>query len=217
MPHDDLIGQVRLRAYDPAQRLRTVYVPLRWLVREYGQEASERVQHLRGNVSADPYSLDYEAALHAGASEAVAFFREAPRQPPYPPVPPADLLASEARIGCRLPELLRRVYTEIANGGFGPDYGILGITPTGHREGGGTAAEVYEAFPAVSRRLGFPVAYGGCQLYWLVSLTKQDNPVCLWDEAGWNEWEHPIEAGILLTVPSLAEWLQDWADGRDSW
>ncbi|WP_229843519.1 hypothetical protein [Streptomyces chryseus] len=35
---------------------------------------------------------------------------------------------AERAIGRRLPELLRRVYTEVANGGFGPDRGLASLT-----------------------------------------------------------------------------------------
>jgi hypothetical protein len=44
--------------------------------------------------------------------------------------PPADQFAvarAEASLGLRIPELLKRIYTEIANGGFGPGYGVLGV------------------------------------------------------------------------------------------
>jgi hypothetical protein len=32
-------------------------------------------------------------------------------------------------MGVRLPDLLRAVYTAIGNGGFGPGYGLLPLTP----------------------------------------------------------------------------------------
>jgi hypothetical protein len=43
--------------------------------------------------------------------------------------------SSEKRLGFRLPQLLRRIYTEVGNGGFGPFYGFLGL------EGGATLGE----------------------------------------------------------------------------
>lgn len=35
----------------------------------------------------------------------------------------------EARLGVRLPHLLKRLHTEIGNGGFGPGYGLLTLSP----------------------------------------------------------------------------------------
>jgi hypothetical protein len=40
-----------------------------------------------------------------------------------PPASPRELAQSEERIGFNLPPLLRSLYSEIANGGFGPGYG----------------------------------------------------------------------------------------------
>src|ERR1700690_934790 len=45
---------------------------------------------------------------------------------PPPATPDAVRIAEEA-IGFRFPPFLTRVWTEIANGGFGPGYGIFGI------------------------------------------------------------------------------------------
>ena len=44
-----------------------------------------------------------------------------------------DIDAAEASIGRPLPAALRLVLLEVANGGFGPGYGLLGVGPVGHR------------------------------------------------------------------------------------
>jgi hypothetical protein len=50
------------------------------------------------------------------------------RREPLPAMASAViLLATEHSIGFSLPPLLCRIYTEIANGGFGPGYGLIGI------------------------------------------------------------------------------------------
>lgn len=68
-------------------------------------------------------------------------------------------------MGCRLPELLRRLYTEVANGGFGPMYGILGITRSGqHDERRVTAVEEYLNNPELNEVLGFPLIAAGCNV-----------------------------------------------------
>jgi hypothetical protein len=41
----------------------------------------------------------------------------------------AAVLAVERQMGVRLPELLRMVYTSIGDGGFGPGYGLLPLSP----------------------------------------------------------------------------------------
>lgn len=46
-----------------------------------------------------------------------------------PPLSNALLVQEEHRLGIRLPLLLNRLYTEVANGGFGPGEGLLSLSP----------------------------------------------------------------------------------------
>ncbi|WP_229868244.1 SMI1/KNR4 family protein [Streptomyces chryseus] len=71
---------------------------------------------------------DGTIALKSHTDEVAAYYAHAPRGPLFPPVTPAEVENAERAIGRRLPELLRRVYTEVANGGFGPDRGLASLT-----------------------------------------------------------------------------------------
>ena len=44
----------------------------------------------------------------------------------YPPATEEQLLATEKALGFPLPPALRALYLQVANGGFGPGYGIIG-------------------------------------------------------------------------------------------
>jgi len=44
-----------------------------------------------------------------------------------PPATDAQIAATEAALGYPLPPMLRVLYQNVANGGFGPDYGIYGV------------------------------------------------------------------------------------------
>lgn len=44
-----------------------------------------------------------------------------------------DVEAAESKIGARLPPVLTLLLTEVANGGFGPGDGLLGVGPAGHK------------------------------------------------------------------------------------
>src|SRR5438067_9804857 len=44
----------------------------------------------------------------------------------YPPATEQQLLATEAALGFQLPSILRNLYAQVANGGFGPGFGIVG-------------------------------------------------------------------------------------------
>jgi hypothetical protein len=64
---------------------------------------------------------------------------------PPPPCSPELVSAAEREIGYKLPLLLCRIYTEVANGGVGPSLGLNGLT--GGWEGdGGTALAQYRVW-----------------------------------------------------------------------
>ncbi|KAB8189509.1 hypothetical protein FH608_038565 [Nonomuraea phyllanthi] len=229
MSHDDLIERIRRRAWDPARREDAVYVPVWWLKREYGEDVTSRICHYRqppnedGSVASLYWGADpadhLEAGLVSGAPEAVKYFRNVPHEPPYPPISEADLRACEQRIGQALPDLLRRVYTEVSNGGFGPSYELLGLPPGGHQAYGvgPDALGRYEERPELSSVLGFPLVAAGCSMYWYMSLAQPGNPVCLWDGDAWDfPEEQSPEVGIVTIAPSLAEWFDGWVNGY-SW
>jgi hypothetical protein len=46
----------------------------------------------------------------------------------YPPAPKSVIVDAENKLGFRLPPLLREIYSDLANGGFGPGYGLIGLT-----------------------------------------------------------------------------------------
>jgi len=71
-----------------------------------------------------------------------------PRKP-VPEVAIKELKAAEREIGFRLPELVRAKYLGVGNGGFGPEFGMVGINGgpavTLARAGGGTQLCVFRA------------------------------------------------------------------------
>lgn len=214
MSDSDLLKRLRRRAYDPAARLDDVYVPGEWLKRTYGDEAARKSMRWMVGPAGEE-----DVVLKAGAPEAVEFFKDVPQEPPYPPVRISEVIAAEQRMGRRLPELLKRLYTEVANGGFGPMYGILGIARSGPQDDRDTTAvEEYLAHPELHEPLGFPLIAAGCSVRWYVSLTEPGNPVHLFDWDGWD-WpdQDPPTVAIHYTAPTLAGWLGRWADGHDVW
>ncbi|MGB7323632.1 MAG: SMI1/KNR4 family protein, partial [Rubripirellula sp.] len=65
-----------------------------------------------------------------------------PRKP-VPCVNKRDLLATEESLGFALPEAVRTLYLQIGNGGFGPQYGIVG-TKGGAKLDGSTLETCYQ-------------------------------------------------------------------------
>ncbi|MFF4007055.1 hypothetical protein [Streptomyces sp. NPDC001717] len=213
-----LIERLRARAWDPGRRFDAADVPVAWITERYG---SERLDQDRDDIVS--YGSNGTVQLKAGAEEVAVYYADASRGPLFPPIALAEVEKAERRIGRPLPELLRRVYTEVANGGFGPDSGLASLTegnrPLGHLYDWPCAVSVYER----NRTQGVPaswlhLAYAGCTMEWHVSLTAVDNPVLLYDADGWEPtWGEDPHDGLRHASSSLRRWLWSWADGGDVW
>ncbi|MFJ3882385.1 SMI1/KNR4 family protein [Streptomyces sp. NPDC090077] len=142
---------------------------------------------------------------------------------PFPPVTFAEVEQTEQKLGYRLPELLRRVYTEIGDGGFGPDGGLASLIPRSiphwHVQDWPCATALHDQRPGWGPPASwFFLTGGGCTTEWHVSLIAIDNPVLLWDADGWEpDWGQNPHDGLRYAAPSLRQWLWTWADGGDVW
>jgi hypothetical protein len=126
-PADDLIERIRTRAADPEGRVE--------------ERSSEFWASVTSGGLGDLFGMGRSIALDLGRllrqgpdDELTARANEiersmsTPAERPLPPPATRDQLdAAERRIGFVLPPLLRRLYAEVANGGFGPGPGILGV------------------------------------------------------------------------------------------
>ncbi|MGW4023464.1 hypothetical protein [Streptomyces sp. NPDC005009] len=213
---DALIKALQARARDPGLRFDRADVPVAWIIERYGKP---RLEQLRDDIVS--YGSDGTVELKAETEEVTDYYADAPRGPLFPPISLSDVEEAERRIGRRLPELLRRLYTEVANGGFGPYGGLASLTDgnraPGHLRDWPCAASVHE------RNLseGMPpswlfLTYGGCTMEWHVSLSAVDNPVLLYDADGYTFGEGPHD-GLRHATASLRKWLWTWADGGDVW
>ncbi len=71
-----------------------------------------------------------------------------PNQRPFvfhPPAPRETVADTEAKLGFALPQLLFRIYCEVANGGFGPGLGVIGVRG-GYACDYGDLAETYALY-----------------------------------------------------------------------
>ncbi len=152
-------------------------------------------------------SPEYRQARRAGLVERL----------PVLPVAPAEAVEeAESVIGYRLPPLLRRLYLELGNGGFGPGYGILGLRG-GHRDIRRTALDWYrEAHGTPSSHWYFlpasllPVCHWGCAIYSFVDCSQPEGP--MW---GWDPNPGPVDQQALYREPvAFAEWLSRWLAGK---
>ncbi len=138
-----------------------------------------------------------------------------------PPIDPESLEGVAEVLGFPLHGDLVLVYSQVANGGFGPGDLLLGVGDDGHRsDTKKTADEEYLAFRTPdARQPGWfwpagvlPVHHWGCGIYSCVDCRAADATMVRFDpngiDADWSEaW--------LLEGRSLASWLSGWLDGHD--
>jgi hypothetical protein len=130
-----------------------------------------------------------------------------------PPCSPAQVDAAEARLGFALPTLLRRVYTEVADGGIGPGVGIVGIA--GQRDQGLHLVELYESFrdaavprPEAAWPVGLlPLVDTGCAIYQCVDATDPEHPMVTFDPNLEQDPGDPIDRLLSATGTTLERWL----------
>jgi hypothetical protein len=131
---------------------------------------------------------------------------------PRPPVATADAVAAvEEALGCPLPPLLRRLFLEVANGGFGPGGDGILRAPADH----GSAyhgdwddlLHVHRAFrsgpgPHEPRHMLWLYDWG-CRIWSLVDCSTSEGVMWVWNRGSL------FCQGIFLT-----EWLHAWLQGR---
>ncbi|MFF9808733.1 SMI1/KNR4 family protein [Streptomyces coeruleorubidus] len=126
-----------------------------------------------------------------------------------PPASPADVARAEAAIGHTLPHLLRRLYLEVADGGFGI-WQCVSLTDNGEwysdeqdiiEVHGSWAASIDPVLPPGV----VPLMDRGCAMWTLVDFKTPEGHIWDWD---------PNDCCVLVpTTLSLAQWLTGWLEG----
>ena len=121
---------------------------------------------------------------------------------------PAQIRAAEAALGLTLPPFLRRVYTEVADGGFGPDAGLLPL----QRVIADTRR--LRAGDELPRKRTWPqalVALVRLELGWLC-VDVVSGTVVEWNPEDLTEWASAARFRESFTErsPSLEAWLGRW-------
>lgn len=154
------------------------------------------------------------------------------RQQTNPPVTMNDLIEAEAKLGFPLPPLLKRLFCEVGNGGFGPGYGLFKLTldRSVDDEYDDALVDTYLALhPAGNEAWSLspgkesaeaqqPICYyeypeqvlmlceWGCNIYSFLDCSSPEYRVLRKDH-NYSLTEHALEC------PSFHQWLEAWLAG----
>jgi hypothetical protein len=140
----------------------------------------------------------------------------------YPVTTPREISQAEAKLGFELPALLRDLYLQIGNGGFGPGYGLVGLPGGAHDDTGKNLIELYSGFHSLDPDDPFwrwpdrllPVAHLGCGMYACIDCTSPEAAV-VWFEPNPHSDGEPWDDSFIPLAPSMAHWLERWLAGED--
>lgn len=136
---------------------------------------------------------------------------------PRPPVSEQVFADAEARIGFPLPPLVREMYTQVADGGYGPGYGVIQLTghPYALVESRLRMDEDDAPERAWPQRLVEFVNWG-CHYFSGIDCSRPSCPVFFYDHdrAGGDAM---LADCLFRESDSLVEWLSAWLDGENLW
>jgi hypothetical protein len=213
---DRLIRALKERAADPRRRVdhsQSIFdkevrtLDLSGLLSQLGRVRNDLQLLVAGNP---PGKIDPELAARA---EKIGRDMETPVPSVLPGAASQSLLVeTESRLSLQLPPLLRRVYAEVADGGFGPGNGLLplaDVASTYRDLLGGEALPRNRSWPAKLLPIVQESAVMTC-----IDLSSDGNPVVKWDPDGLRE--HSSESlwarSFTEEATSLSEWLERWID-----
>jgi hypothetical protein len=131
----------------------------------------------------------------------------APEIRPQPPVSAAKVAEAEERLGFELPPLVRDLYTQVADGGYGPGYGLVSLAEMVQR--GQEFEEQRALFPWPAKAVH--LCWWGCDYLSVLDCSGLTGPVLRYV---------PDDCTAEPLVPeaeSLEKWLEAWLRGERLW
>jgi hypothetical protein len=142
---------------------------------------------------------------------------------PNPPVSEEAMQVAEAQLGFSLPPLVRTLYTEVGDGGFGPGYGVIRLS--------GYEGSLVESRMRMNRLNGaelndprdlwwperlVELVNWGCGYFSGIDCSRPSCPVVFYDNDRAVSGARLVDS-LLSEADSLAEWLTAWLEGVDLW
>jgi hypothetical protein len=139
-----------------------------------------------------------------------------------PLVPLADsafLEQIESEVGFHLPSLLKRLYHEVGDGGFGHGYGLFGAKH-GHWKSNEpfTLADLYHTnHKGTWPDKLLPICDWGCGLCSCINCSREEFPMVMSDPNYVDEKAGMDRHAFIPEGVGFRDWIEAWADGVDLW
>ena len=142
----------------------------------------------------------------------------------YPPVGDGVVQIAEQNLGYPLPEILRTLFTTVANGGFGPGYGVIGIQGGHLTDEGDSSIDLYTIFSEADPEDPnwkwppglLPLCHWGCAIYSCVDCSTHDGQI-VWFDPNAHELDETWGMAFRKQSIGVVEFLVTWAQGQDHW
>jgi hypothetical protein len=167
---------------------------------------------------------DLLVAMQQAASDPARMLRGVPiwlpsdHRPPSPATP-EQLRDAERRLGFGLPVAVRQVFSGVANGGFGPGYGLLGLGGGATDDLEATAVDSYVQRRSWNGQQGWywperllPICHWGCAIYSCVSCERGGDLRVVRYDPNRGSWMQFRDEGR-----NFVQWLGAWLDDADLW
>jgi hypothetical protein len=142
---------------------------------------------------------------------------------PFSPLSLVEIERSEKAIGHSLPPLLKLLYLEVGNGGFGPGFGLLPLAPSGELKEGRFVIDIYFQYQRLKNWSDtvLPCTSWGCGILSCLDLESGNDPQVYRFEpnlpaALTASYLHgfPYKGdGLIPEKRMFSEWLGEWLDG----
>ena len=125
---------------------------------------------------------------------------------------------TEKEFGFTIPPLLKEIYIQVGNGGFGPGYGVMGVPGGFTDDQGSDILSLYKSYcepdpeePSWQWQNGLvPICHWGCVIYTCVNCIEPSFPVYSVD-VGMIDEDLSLESNLKLESDSFNNWISSWA------
>lgn len=208
MLSDDLLNRVRDRANDPARRNDSASIQGQTV--DLGSLLGPAGDHLKAVQSQLGGFMGQFASIMQGFGVVNAMPQKAEATPAAaaPPATDEQVAEAEATLGFALPDALKQLYCEVANGGFGPGDGLYPLAAM--------AGEYRDFTDEPFGPLGQPWPSNLLPICHddpgEICLDRDNGKIVFWDpeELGEGQGDKYWRRSFKAEADSLADWLDKW-------